>query len=165
MSGYGLPEYDATILTQSQGHGRLLRAGRTGQRPAQAGVNWLMGEISRRLNADETDGIEAPPISATQLAAMIARIADGTIRNAARAPGVRGAVERRRRSDVDAVIEAKGLKQMNDTGALEKIVDEVMAANPATSRSSRPARTRPSTPWSARSMKASKGKANPAASH
>jgi aspartyl-tRNA(Asn)/glutamyl-tRNA(Gln) amidotransferase subunit B len=53
-------------------------------------------------------------------------------------------------TDVDAVIEAKGLKQMSDSGALERIVDAVLAANPSRSRSSAPARTRPSTPWSAR---------------
>jgi aspartyl-tRNA(Asn)/glutamyl-tRNA(Gln) amidotransferase subunit B len=53
--------------------------------------------------------------------------------------------------EVDAVIEAKGLKQMNDTGALEAIVDEVIAANAKSWRSSAPARTRPSTRWSARS--------------
>ena len=124
-----------------------------------------MGEVSRRLNAAEQT-IDASPISATLLAAMIARIADGTISNS----GARqvfealwsgeGAGEDQAR--VDAVIEAKGLKQMSDTGELEKILDDILAANAKSVEEFRAGKEKAFNALVGQAMKATKGKANPA---
>ncbi|MEY4123806.1 MAG: Aspartyl/glutamyl-tRNA(Asn/Gln) amidotransferase subunit [Pseudomonadota bacterium] len=127
VADYGLPEYDATTLTQSKGMAAYFEAAAKACGQAKMVSNWVMGEMSRRLNAGEV-GIENAPVSAAQLAAMIGRIADNTISNSA-AKQVFDALWTEG-GEVDAIIEAKGLKQMNDSGALEAIIDEVLAANP-----------------------------------
>jgi aspartyl-tRNA(Asn)/glutamyl-tRNA(Gln) amidotransferase subunit B len=119
-----------------------------------------MGEISRRLNTEEI-GMEAAKVSSAQLAALIQRIGDGTISNNA-AKQVFEALWSGEGSDVDAIIEAKGLKQMNDTGAMEKIIDEVIAANPANVEQYRAGKDKAFNALVGQVMKASKGKANPA---
>jgi aspartyl-tRNA(Asn)/glutamyl-tRNA(Gln) amidotransferase subunit B len=121
--------------------------------------NWIMGEVSRRLNAAEI-GIEQSPVDATMLAALIKRISDGTISNNA-AKQVFDALWSGEGSDVDAVIEAKGLKQMNDSGALEKIIDEVIAANPDNVAQFKAGKDKAFNALVGQVMKASKGKANP----
>jgi aspartyl-tRNA(Asn)/glutamyl-tRNA(Gln) amidotransferase subunit B len=126
---------------------------------AKLASNWIMGEVSRRLNADEGD-MTSVPVSAAQLAALIARIADGTISNNA-AKQVFDALWTGEGSEVDALIEAKGLKQMNDTGALEKIIDEVMAANADNVAQFRAGKEKAFNALVGQVMKASKGKANP----
>jgi aspartyl-tRNA(Asn)/glutamyl-tRNA(Gln) amidotransferase subunit B len=118
-----------------------------------------MGEISRRLNAGES-GIEQAPVAAAQLAELLKRIADGTISNNA-ARQVFDALWTGEATDVDAVIEAKGLKQMNDSGALEKIVDEVIAANPDNVAQYKAGKDKAFNALVGQVMKASKGKANP----
>jgi aspartyl-tRNA(Asn)/glutamyl-tRNA(Gln) amidotransferase subunit B len=127
---------------------------------AKLASNWIMGEISRRLNTEEI-GMEAAKVSSAQLAALIARIGDGTISNNA-ARQVFEALWTGEGSEVDAIIEAKGLKQMNDTGALEKIIDEVIAANPANVEQYRAGKDKAFNALVGQVMKASKGKANPA---
>ena len=124
VADYGLPEYDAATLTQSpQMAAYFEQAAQKSGQPKLAS-NWVMGEISKRLNAEEI-GIESAQVTAQQLAQIIQRIQDGTIsHNAARQ--VFDAIWRGEASDADAVIEAKGLKQMNDTGALEKILSSFL---------------------------------------
>ena len=159
VASYGLPEYDATTLTQSQGMAAYFEdAAKTCGQPKLAS-NWVMGEISRRLNTEEI-GIKAAKVSSQQLAAMIGRIADGTISNNA-AKQVFESLWSGETSDVDATIEAKGLKQMNDSGALEKIIDEVIAANPANVEQYRAGKDKAFNALVGQAMKASKGKANP----
>jgi aspartyl-tRNA(Asn)/glutamyl-tRNA(Gln) amidotransferase subunit B len=121
--------------------------------------NWIMGEVSRRLNADEGD-MASVPVSAAQLAGLIGRIADGTISNNA-AKQVFDALWTGEGCEVDAIIEAKGLKQMNDAGALEKIIDEVMAANADNVAQFRAGKEKAFNALVGQVMKASKGKANP----
>jgi aspartyl-tRNA(Asn)/glutamyl-tRNA(Gln) amidotransferase subunit B len=118
-----------------------------------------MGEISRRLNTEEI-GMDAVKVSSEQLAALIGRISDGTISNNA-AKQVFEALWTGEGADVDAVIEAKGLKQMNDTGALEAIIDEVIAANPGNVEQYRAGKDKAFNALVGQVMKASKGKANP----
>lgn len=157
---YSLPEYDATTLTQSQEMAAYFE--RTAQSCGQPKLasNWVMGEISRRLNNEEI-GMDAVKVSSEQLAALIRRISDGTISNNA-AKQVFEALWTGEGSDVDAVIEAKGLKQMNDTGALEKIIDEVIAANPGNVEQYKAGKDKAFNALVGQVMKASKGKANPA---
>ena len=159
VADYGLPEYDATTLTQSKGMAAYFEAAAKACGQAKLVSNWVMGEMSRRLNAGEV-GIENAPVSAAQLAAMIGRIADNTISNSA-AKQVFDALWTEG-GEVDAIIEAKGLKQMNDSGALEAIIDEVLAANPKNVEEFRAGNSKALNGLVGPIMKASKGKANPA---
>lgn len=156
---YGLPEYDATILTQSQAVAAYFEDAAAVCKQPKLASNWVMGEISRRLNMEEI-GMDAVKVTSAQLGAMIARIADNTISNAA-ARTVFEALWTGEGQDVDAVIEAKGLKQMNDTGALEAIIDEVIAANPGNVEQYRAGKDKAFNALVGQVMKASKGKANP----
>ena len=159
VADYGLPEYDATTLTQSKAMAAYFEAAAKSCGQAKLVSNWVMGEVSRRLNAGEV-GIDQAPVSAVQLAAMIGRIADNTISNSA-AKQVFDALWTEG-GEVDAIIEAKGLKQMNDTGALEAIIDEVLAANPKNVEEFRAGNSKALNGLVGPIMKASKGKANPA---
>ncbi len=159
VTDYGLPEYDATTLTQSKAMAAYFEAAAKACGQAKLVSNWVMGEMSRRLNASEV-GIENAPVSVAQLAAMIGRIADNTISNSA-AKQVFDALWTEG-GEVDAIIEAKGLKQINDTGALEAIIDEVLAANPKNVEEFRAGNSKALNGLVGPIMKASKGKANPA---
>jgi aspartyl-tRNA(Asn)/glutamyl-tRNA(Gln) amidotransferase subunit B len=156
---YGLPEYDATQLTQSKTIASYFEETAKACGQAKLASNWIMGEVSRRLNADDI-GIGAAPIKPMQLAALIGRITDNTISNNA-ARQVFDELWSGAGSDVDAIIEAKGLKQMNDTGALEKIVDDVIEANAKNVTEFKSGNEKALNALVGQIMKASKGKANP----
>jgi aspartyl-tRNA(Asn)/glutamyl-tRNA(Gln) amidotransferase subunit B len=166
---YGLPEYDATTLIQSKAMAAYFEAAVAACKQAKLVSNWVMGEVSRRLNADEI-GMDQVPVSAARLAALITRIHDSTISNNAakevfdalwNATGAQiadtGAL-----SVVDDLIESKGLKQMNDSGELEKIIDEVLAAHPKNVEEFKAGNAKALNGLVGPIMKASKGKANPA---
>ncbi|MES2940968.1 MAG: Asp-tRNA(Asn)/Glu-tRNA(Gln) amidotransferase subunit GatB [Pseudomonadota bacterium] len=159
VADYGLPEYDATTLTQSKAMAAYFEEAAKASGQAKLASNWIMGEVSRRLNAQDI-GIEAAPVNAATLAALIRRISDGTVSNNA-ARQVFEALWSDEGADVDAVIEAKGLKQMNDSGALEKIIDEVIAANAANVEQIRAGKDKAFNALVGQAMKATKGKANP----
>ena len=156
---YALPEYDATTLTQSQAMAAYFEEAAKACGSPKLASNWVMGEISRRLNLEEI-GMDAVKVSAAQLATLIGRITDNTISNNA-AKQVFEVLWTGEGSDVDAVIDAKGLKQMNDTGALEAIIDEVIAANPGNVEQYRAGKDKAFNALVGQVMKASKGKANP----
>jgi len=159
VSQYGLPEYDATTLTQSPAMAAYFEAAAQASKQPKLASNWIMGEVSRRLNAQEI-GIEQAPVPAATLAALIGRIADGTISNNA-GKQVFDALWSGEGTDVDAVIEARGLKQMNDAGALEKILDEIIAANPDNVAQFKAGKDKAFNALVGQAMKATKGKANP----
>lgn len=171
VQDYGLPEYDATTLTQSKSMAAYFESAARASGQAKLVSNWIMGEVSKYLNAVEDLSFEefvtvVPPAN---LAALITRIADGTISNAAgrkvfaedlvHAPGT---MHDSAIAYIDNVIETKGLKQMNDSGALEKIVDEVIAANPDNVAQFKAGKDKAFNALVGQAMKASKGKANPA---
>ena len=159
VQDYGLPEYDATTLTQSQGMAAYFEATAKASGQAKLASNWIMGEVARRLNT--SDGHFADlPVTSEQLAMLITRIVDNTISNNA-AKQVFDALWQGD-VDVDAIIEAKGLKQMSDSGALEAIVDEVLAANADNIAQYRAGKDKAFNALVGQVMKASKGKANPA---
>jgi aspartyl-tRNA(Asn)/glutamyl-tRNA(Gln) amidotransferase subunit B len=160
VKDYGLPEYDATTLTQSKAMAAYFEAAAKASQQPKLASNWIMGELSRRINASEA-GIEKAPVTAAMLSSLIGRIADGTISNNA-ARQVFDALWNGEAADVDALIEAKGLKQMNDAGALEKIVDDVIAANPDNVAQFKAGKDKAFNALVGQAMKASKGKANPA---
>ena len=159
QADYGLTEYDATVLTQSRAMAGYFEATAKASGQAKLASNWIMGEVARRLNAGEIDIAESP-VSALQLAQLILRIADGTISNNA-AKQVFDALWSREGGDVDQLIEAKGLKQLNDTGALEKIIDVVLAANPKNVEEYQGGNNKALNALVGQIMKASQGKANP----
>ncbi len=159
VQDYGLPEYDATTLTQSQAMAAYFEATAKASGQAKLASNWIMGEVARRLNT--SDGHFADlPVTSEQLAMLITRIVDNTISNNA-AKQVFDALWQGD-ADVDAIIEAKGLKQMSDSGALEAIVDEVLAANADNIAQYRAGKDKAFNALVGQVMKASKGKANPA---
>ncbi|MBC7436617.1 MAG: Asp-tRNA(Asn)/Glu-tRNA(Gln) amidotransferase subunit GatB [Bdellovibrionales bacterium] len=160
VSSYGLPEYDATTLTQSKSMAAYFEAVAAACKQPKLASNWIMGEVSRRLNTGEIS-MEQVPVTAGQLAQLITRIADGTISNNA-GKQVFDALWNHDGTDVDAVIEAKGLKQMSDTGELEAIIDAVLAANADNVAQYRAGKDKAFNALVGQAMKASKGKANPA---
>ena len=156
---YGLSDYDATALTQSRDVAAYFEAAaRACGQPKLVG-NWIMGEVSRRLNLLEAD-ISACPITPAQLAQLVSRIQDGTISNNA-ARQVLDVLWSAPDDTVDAIIDARGLRQMNDTGALEKIVDAVLAANPKNVAEFRAGNAKALNALVGQIMKGSQGKANP----
>jgi aspartyl-tRNA(Asn)/glutamyl-tRNA(Gln) amidotransferase subunit B len=158
-SQYGLGEYDATQLTQSLALSAYFEAAAKACGQPKLAGNWIMGEISRRLNAQDL-AIDQAPVRPEGLGQLITRIADGTISNNA-ARQVFDALWDGSGSDVDTVIESKGLKQMNDTGALEKIVDDVIAANAKNVAEFKAGNEKALNALVGQIMKGSKGKANP----
>jgi aspartyl-tRNA(Asn)/glutamyl-tRNA(Gln) amidotransferase subunit B len=156
---YGLPEYDAATLTQSMAMAAYFEATAKACGQAKLASNWTMGEVSRRLNSGDLTFAQLP-ITSAQLAALIARIADGTISNNA-AKQVFDSLWTDGGS-VDAIIEAKGLRQMNDSSALEAIIDEVLAANAKNVEEYKAGNAKAFNALVGQAMKASKGKANPA---
>ncbi len=156
----GLPAYDAAMMTQSLAFARTYEALRDGCGQPKLAANWLMGEVSKRLNAEGREMAELP-LAVPLLARLIGRVIDGTVSNNG-ARQVFDALWSGEGSDVDALIEAKGLKQMNDAGALEAIVDEVIAANAKSVDEYRAGKDKAFNALVGQVMKASKGKANPA---
>jgi aspartyl-tRNA(Asn)/glutamyl-tRNA(Gln) amidotransferase subunit B len=159
VADYGLPEYDATTLTSSKAMAAYFEEAAKRSKQPKLASNWVMGELSRRINAGEVE-VQAAPVSARQLAALIGRISDGTISNNA-AKQVFDAMWTGEGADVDALIEARGLKQMNDTGELEKIVDDVIASNADNVAQFKAGKEKAFNALVGQVMKASRGKANP----
>ena len=159
VADYGLPEYDATTLTQSQAMADYFEAAAKASGQPKLASNWVMGEISRRLNMEEI-GMDQVKVSAAQLGTLIDRIHGNVISNNS-AKQVFEALWSGEGTDVDAVIDAKDLKQSNDTGALEAIIDEVIAANPGNVEQYKAGKDKAFNALVGQVMKASKGKANP----
>jgi aspartyl-tRNA(Asn)/glutamyl-tRNA(Gln) amidotransferase subunit B len=163
----GLPPYDATQMTQSPALARFYQATRIRSDQPKLAANWIMGEVSKRLNTEGIDvgQLEARGFTPGILGSLIRRIHDGTISNNAGKQVVdelwHGGDSSDPQARVDAIIEAKGLKQMNDTGALEKIIDEVIAANPDNVAQFKAGKDKAFNALVGQVMKASKGKANP----
>ncbi len=156
----GLAAADAGLMTQSLAFARYYEVLRDACGQPKQAANWLMGEVSRRLNAEARD-IAASPVAAPVLAALILRIADGTVSNNG-ARQVFDVLWSGSAESVDALIEAKGLKQMSDSAALEAIVDDVIAANAKSVDEYRAGKEKAFNALVGQVMKSSKGKANPA---
>jgi aspartyl-tRNA(Asn)/glutamyl-tRNA(Gln) amidotransferase subunit B len=160
MRDDALPAYDAAMMTQSLPFARTYEAVRDACKQPKLAANWLMGEVSKRLNAQSL-AIDASPVPAGTLAALITRVADGTVSNNG-ARQVFDALWAGEGADVDTLIDARGLKQMSDAGALEAIVDEVLARNAKSVEEFRAGKDKAFNALVGQVMKASQGKANPA---
>ncbi|HEY0841269.1 Asp-tRNA(Asn)/Glu-tRNA(Gln) amidotransferase subunit GatB [Methylotenera sp.] len=158
-SQFGLTGYDAATLTANRALADYFVAVVNAGAEAKPAANWVMGAISAKLNAEEKT-LAVSPVTAESLAALIKRITDNTISNNA-AKQVFEAMWNGE-GEVDAIIEAKGLKQVSDTGAIEAIIDEVLAANAAMVEEFKAGKEKAFNALVGQAMKASKGKANPA---
>lgn len=161
----GLSEYDARILTGSRTLADYFEnvVAEIGQQDAKMAANWVMGDLLGALNKDDKD-IADSPISAKQLAGMLARIKDDTL-SGKLAKKVFSALYEREGGDTDdaadKIIEEKGLKQETDTGAIKAIVEEVIAKNQAMVDEYRGGKEKAFNGLVGQVMKASRGSANP----
>jgi aspartyl-tRNA(Asn)/glutamyl-tRNA(Gln) amidotransferase subunit B len=171
VTQYGLPEYDATTLTQSKAMAAYFEETAKASGQAKLASNWIMGEVSALLNKQQIEITDAVVPSAIVLAKLISKIVNGAISNASGktlfqeiclSTGLNHLDEARINLTLDEMIEAKGLRQMNDTGALEAIIDEVLAANPKNVEEFKAGNVKALNGLVGPIMKASKGKANPA---
>ncbi|MDZ4211365.1 MAG: Asp-tRNA(Asn)/Glu-tRNA(Gln) amidotransferase subunit GatB, partial [Methylotenera sp.] len=156
---YALSSYDANAITTSRDLANYFVAVVDAGADAKQAANWVMGSLAAKLNAADMS-INDSPINAQQFAQLLKRVGDNTISNNA-AKQVFEAMWNAE-GEVDGIIEAKGLKQESDTGAIEAIVDEVLAANPAMVEEFKAGKEKAFNALVGQAMKASKGKANPA---
>jgi aspartyl-tRNA(Asn)/glutamyl-tRNA(Gln) amidotransferase subunit B len=164
QSEFGLSAYDCQVLTQERAtadfYEELVK--QAGKDQAKAAANLMTGEFASVLNKDGISAAQSP-LNASQLAKLIQRIADGTISNKI-AKEIFTAMWDEKASDLDAVdriIEAKGLKQISDSGALEAIIDQVLAANQKSVEEFRAGKEKAFNALIGQIMKATQGKANP----
>jgi aspartyl-tRNA(Asn)/glutamyl-tRNA(Gln) amidotransferase subunit B len=157
---YGLSAYDAASLTASVStanfYEQTLSAATVSSKLA---ANWVMGDLSAQINKEGLDIAESR-IRPSALANLLTRIEDGTL-SSKLAKEVFSAMWAGE-GEADAIIEAKGLKQMSDTGEIERIVDEVLAANQKSVEEFRAGKDKAFNALVGQVMKATKGKANPA---
>jgi aspartyl-tRNA(Asn)/glutamyl-tRNA(Gln) amidotransferase subunit B len=156
---YGLSPYDAQVLTASREMAAFYEAVAAAvPQDAKLAANWVMGDFSAALNKDGLE-VAASRLSAVQLGGLLARIADDTIsgklaKEVFEVMWAEGA-------DADTVIEARGLKQITDTGAIGKVIEEIMAANPKQLADYRSGKDKLFGFFVGQAMKATGGKANP----
>jgi aspartyl-tRNA(Asn)/glutamyl-tRNA(Gln) amidotransferase subunit B len=160
MSDYGLSRYDANVLTASREMAEFFEqtvAAADGE--GKLSANWVMGELAGLLNKEGKD-ISESPVSPAMLGGMLRRIGDGTISGklAKQVFEAMWAGE----GDADAVIEQQGLKQITDTGAIGKIVRDVLADNPGQVQQYKAGQEKLLGFFVGQVMKATQGKANPA---
>ena len=157
---YLLSHYDALLLSQDGATASYFESAVKAGADAKLVANWMLGELSAALNRSDKI-IEQSPVTAINLSSLVARISDGTI-NHKTAKTVFEALWSGAAASVDAVIEAKGLKQISDSGAIEKIVDEVLAKSAAQIADYQSGKEKALMSIVGMVMKASSGKANPA---
>jgi aspartyl-tRNA(Asn)/glutamyl-tRNA(Gln) amidotransferase subunit B len=160
MQEYGLSLYDAAVLTSSRELAKFFEETvKLSGSDAKLCVNWVMGDLSALLNKENLDITESK-VSAPQLADMLRRISDNTISGKI-AKTVFEAMWAGE-GDADNIIEQKGLKQVTDSGAIEKLIDDVIANNPKQLEQYRAGKEKLFGFFVGQVMKISKGKANPA---
>ena len=158
MEQFSLKEYDAYLLTSSIELADYYEKVKTQVNDAKLIANWLIGELSGALNKNNLD-VKQSPISADQLSELLKRIEDKTIS---------GKIAKKvfesiwnGEGNADEIIEKQGLKQITDTGALEKMVDEIIANNSKQVEQYKNGQTKLLGYFVGQAMKASKGKGNP----
>jgi aspartyl-tRNA(Asn)/glutamyl-tRNA(Gln) amidotransferase subunit B len=159
MSEYDLNDYDAGVLTASRATADYFETVAKECEPKLT-ANWVTGELSSHLNSDALEIAESP-VNAEMLTGLIKRIADKTISGKI-AKEVFQALWSGEGKTADQVIESKGLKQITDIGAIESMIDEIIANNPAQVEQYRSGKDKVFGFFVGQVMKASQGKANPA---
>ena len=159
ISDYGLSAYDAGALTSSRELADYFETVATGCGAPKLAANWVMGDFSAALNRSEA-GVAESPVPARALAQLLSRIQDETISGkiAKEVFDAMWAGE----GEADAIIEARGLRQITDTGAIDAIIDEVIAANPSQLEQYRSGKDKLFGFFVGQVMKKTRGQANPA---
>ncbi len=157
---FGLNEADSHQLTSSRELAVFFESTAAASKDKKAATNWIRGEVLARLNATETD-ISGCPIKPLQLAQILNHMTDGTI-NQKGAKTLFTTIWEGNARDVDVLIEALGLKQISDSGAIEAIVDSVLAANEKMVQEYKSGKQKAFNALVGQTMRATKGKANPA---
>ncbi|HSM27920.1 MAG TPA: Asp-tRNA(Asn)/Glu-tRNA(Gln) amidotransferase subunit GatB [Thioalkalivibrio sp.] len=158
IGAYGLSDYDAGVLTGSRQLADFFEAVAADCGAPKLAANWVMGEFSAALNRSEID-LRDSPVSAAGLAQLLCRIEDQTL-SGKLAKDVFEAMWAGA-GDADAVIAARGLKQITDTGAIDAIIDAVISANPAQVEQYRSGKDKVLGFFVGQVMKQTQGKANP----
>lgn len=158
IDAYGVSAYDAGALTQDLHTARYFEAVAKLSGQGKLAANWIAGEIAARLNREEKTLADVP-VSAERFSGLLVRIADNTLSNKL-AKQVFDAMWDGE-LDADAIIERDGLKQVSDAGAIEKLVEEAIAANPKAVEEFRAGKEKALNALAGQVMKASRGKANP----
>lgn len=159
MDKYSLSQYDATVMVSSRAMADYFETvvKESGNQPKLA-ANWVMGDLSALLNKNDLD-ITQSPVSAAQLGKLVARIADNTISGKIAKTIFETMWEEK--GDVDDIIEKRGLKQVTDTGAIETLIDKILAANPQNVAEYRAGKEKLFGFFVGQAMKESGGKLNP----
>ncbi len=160
MKDYGLGAYDASVLIAERSRADYFEAAAKG-RDAKLVANWLMNELLAVLNKDGGKTITESPVSADQLGQLVGLISDNTISGKI-AKDVFAEMFTSGK-DPAAIVDEKGLKQVTDTGAIEKVIDDVLAANPDKVAEFRSGKDKLFGFFVGQVMKVSGGKLNPAA--
>lgn len=162
QSALGLTAYDAAQLTMLRATADYFEeiVANLPDGQAKPAANWVLGELAAALNRDDLDIAESP-VNAAQLAALITRIVDGTISNKIARDVFAAMWEGEHDRNADAIIEARGLKQITDSKAIEAMVDQVIADNPAIVEEYRSGKDRAFNSLVGQVMRAARGKANP----
>jgi aspartyl-tRNA(Asn)/glutamyl-tRNA(Gln) amidotransferase subunit B len=158
ITQYSLSTYDADMLTQSRDVADYFEATAQGCGDAKLAANWVNGELAATLNRTGLEMAQCP-VTAAAFAGLLKRILDNTL-SGKMAKEVFEAMWNDE-GDADSVIESKGLKQITDTGAIEAMIDEIIAANPKQTEEYRAGKDKLFGFFVGAAMKASKGKANP----
>ncbi|WP_313952333.1 Asp-tRNA(Asn)/Glu-tRNA(Gln) amidotransferase subunit GatB [Accumulibacter sp.] len=161
VAEYGLSSYDAKILTTSLDLANYYEeaVASAGRSSTKACANWVIGDLAARLNKEDQE-LDQAPVSAEQLGGLVARIADGTIStNIARK--VFDALWNRDGNSADEIIARQGLQQITDSGALETLIDELLAANATMVAEFRAGKEKAFNALVGQAMKATRGQANP----
>jgi len=157
-----LSAYDASLLTQDRASADYFEASLEHHNNAKALANWMLGDLAAAMNRDEVS-IDDVAVTPEQLALLVSRIDDGTLSSKMAKTVFEGLWQNE--GDVDTIIEARGLKQVSDTGELEAMVDELIANSPeqvAQYRAAEPDKQKKLIGYFVgQAMKASKGQANP----
>ena len=156
---HGLSEYDAGVLTASRELAAYFEEVAAGSGEPKLAANWVMGDLSGFLNRDGLE-IGASPVSAAALAGMLKRIVDGTVSGKLAKDVFEGMWTEGK--PADAIIDAKGLRQITDTAAIEQAIAGVLAANPGQLADYRAGKDKLFGFFVGQVMKATAGKANPA---
>jgi aspartyl-tRNA(Asn)/glutamyl-tRNA(Gln) amidotransferase subunit B len=161
MRDHALPAYDARLITASKATARFFEDLLTEGVDAKLAANWINGELASALNRDDRTIIESP-ISARSLSRLLARVRDGSLSSkmAKEVFGYMWAGEQG--GDADAIIAARSMQQVSDAGAIEKIVDDVIAANQKSVDEFKSGKEKAFQALVGQVMKVSKGTANPA---
>lgn len=158
VSDYGLSDYDAGVLTASREMAEYFEAVAKESGDAKLAANWVTGDLQALLNKNNWE-LTQSPIQADRLAALILRIIDNTISGKIAKTVFEAMLEDN--ASVDAIIEAKGLKQVTDSGAIESLVDEVIVNNPDQVQQFKDGKEQVLGYLVGQAMKLSQGKANP----